>query len=131
MPWLTPRREVTVPPPSAAFTEQAVLVRLAANDRSWVASLPAVPGDRVLTVSVGRAGLLPVPAEELAARGYRVVGVAHTLGPHVDVLVPLSLQSHHPTWWESMIRRAERVFDLRLGPVRLVLAEELQLHTAS
>lgn len=119
-----------MPPSSIPTTGQAVLVRLAATDRRWVASLPAVPGDRALTVSVGRPGLLPVPADDLATRGYRVVGVATRVGPYVDVLVPLSLQASEPTWWESLIRRAERVFDLRLGPVRLVLAEELELHAA-
>lgn len=134
MPGLAPRCEVTVRPSSTATTGPAtgpaVLVRLAAADRRWVEHLPAVPGDRALTVSVGRPELLPVPAEDLASRGYRVVGVSHRVGSYVDVLVPLSFQTSEPIWWESLVRRAERVFDLRLGPVRLVLAEDLQLHAA-
>ncbi|MFP4635139.1 MAG: hypothetical protein ACLFRD_04690 [Nitriliruptoraceae bacterium] len=128
MPGLTLRREVDVPPSSTAATEPSVLVRLAAPDRGWVEHLPAVPGASVLTVSVGHAGLLPVPADELTARGYRIVGITPTVGAHVDVLVPLALGTAHPGWWQDLVTRAERVFDLRLGPVRLVLADEIELH---
>lgn len=108
-----------------------MLVRLAAPDRGWVQRLPAVPDEPVLTVSVGHEGLLPVPADELRARGYRVVGTSATLGSHVDVLVPLALGTAHPSWWQALVTRAERVFDLRLGPVRVVLAAEIELHGAA
>ncbi len=112
-------------------TEGAVIVRLRAEDRGWIGELPVVPGARTLTVTVGRADLLPVPVEELLARGYRLVGVAaehRPIGPTVDVLVPASLREEASDWWEQLEPLAERVFDLRMGPVRLVLAAEIDVH---
>jgi hypothetical protein len=112
-------------------TDGAVIVRLRASDRSWIRELPVVPGSRTLTVTVGRADLLPVPVEELLARGYRLVGVAaehRPIGPTVDVLVPAGLRESAPDWWAQLQPLAERVFDLRMGPVRAVLAAEIELH---
>jgi hypothetical protein len=44
------------------------------------------------------------------------------------VLVPGDLRHAHPRWWASLHALAERVFDLRHGPVQQVLAAELDLH---
>jgi hypothetical protein len=46
----------------------------------------------------------------------------------VDVLVPRTLRDAEPLWWDAVRSSAERIFDLRLGPVRFVLAAELELH---
>lgn len=108
----------------------AVMVRLRASDRGWIRELPAVPGGRVLTVTVGRPDLLPVPADDLVTRGYRLVGVAaehRPIGPTVDVLVPAVLRDD-PVWWPQLQPLAERVFDLRMGPVRQLLAAEIDVH---
>jgi hypothetical protein len=112
-------------------TDGAVIVRLRAPDRHWISELPPVPGSGTLTVTVGRADLLPVPVEELMSRGYRLVGVAaehRPIGPTVDVLVPAGLREAEPQWWRQLAPLAERVFDLRMGPVRLVLAAEIAVH---
>ncbi len=109
----------------------AVIVRLRAPDRSWVSQLPVVPGDLTLTVTVGRSDLLPVPVDELVGRGYRLVGVAaehRPIGPTVDILVPMPLRQERPDWWGQLAPLAERVFDLRMGPVRQLLAAEIELH---
>lgn len=111
-------------------TDGTVIVRLRAEDQGWIHQLPVVRG-RSLTVTVGRADLLPVPAEELLARGYRLVGVAaehRPIGPAVDVMVPASLREEQPGWWAQLEPLAERVFDLRMGPVRQVLAAEIDVH---
>ncbi len=127
---LPPNREVVVSPPPVAVAEKAVLARLPAADRRWVSTLPPAPLGRTLTVSVGRPGLLPVAPDELIAAGYRVVGVAGGPdGGHLDVLVPMELRRTDPDWWAELVARAVRVFDLRMGPVRFVLAAELELHT--
>ena len=108
-----------------------VLVRLRATDRAWAAALPPVPAGEVLTVTVGHPQLLPTPADDLVAGGYRIVGVAATadpLGLSVDVLVPGHLRVGHPAWWERFAPLAERVFDLRLGPVQQLLAAQLADH---
>jgi hypothetical protein len=122
----TPRGAATESP-----TDGAVIVRLGAVDRTWAGSLPAVPGGHTLTVTVGHPMLLPVPSADLRTNGYRLVGVASAarpVGPTVDVLVPRDVRKRHPTWWRALLSRAERVFDLRHGPVLRVLAAELELH---
>lgn len=108
-----------------------VLVRVRVRDRNWAASLPAVPAGEPLTVSVGDPTLLPTPADDLVAGGYRIVGVASeraSIGRSVDVLVPAALRHSYPGWWQRFAPLAERVFDLRLGPVRRILAGQLALH---
>ncbi len=131
--------------PPIAVPEGAVLVRVPASDRSWVRGLPAVPGGHVLTVTVSHPALLPVPVDALVAGGYRIAGVPeragaeHTTGGSsdvggrstVDVLVPVEVQERYPAWWRDLLGRADRAFDLRLGPVVRVLAAELALHLRS
>lgn len=127
-----PIRKAAVSPPPSPVTDGSVLVRVPAHDRGWVRALPATPDGEVLTVTVGHAELLPVPSDDLAAHGYRIVGVASAhrpVGPVVDVLVPLALRIRQPDWWAVLLGMAERVFDLRLGPVQQVLAGELALHS--
>ncbi len=123
-----PAREL----PSAS--DGSVLVRVRASGPGWITQLPVVPGDRTLTVTVGHPSLLPVPVDELIAAGYRIVGAAdgeRSFGPCVDIYVPAELRTGHPAWWRSMAEVADRVFDLRMGPVWTVLGEELELHLAA
>lgn len=111
-----------------------VLVRVRATGNGWARSLPPVPTGVVLTVSVGSPDLLPTPADDLVAGGYRIVGVAaapRQVAGVIDVLVPATLRQAHPDWWARFAPLALRVFDLRLGPVREVLAPELDLHLAA
>jgi hypothetical protein len=118
-------------PLGAAFADGDVLVRLPAPDRSWPRSLPAAPDGWLLTVTLGHPRLVPVDADRLDAAGYRIVGTAsehRPIGLVVDVLVPAALRTAEPDWWGLVLARAERVFDLRLGPVQQVLAAELELH---
>jgi hypothetical protein len=117
---------VTAPP----LPEGAVLLRLAVTGASWPETLPSVPVGSRVTVTVGRAELLP---DRLAAatRGYLVVGAAsdtRPLGDVVDLLVLPELQQAAPRWWSELLGRAHRAFDLRHGPVQRVLGAELALH---
>jgi hypothetical protein len=109
-----------------------VLVRLPAIDEAWAATLPPAPGGHVLTLTLGHPALLPGPGATSLPAGYRIVGVAterRPIGRTVDVFVPALVRSEHPDWWTATLHLAERVFDLRLGPVQRVLAAELELHT--
>ena len=118
-------------PTSDVPTDGAVLVRIGANERTWASTLPVVPDGRVLTVTVGHPSLFPVPIDDLVDGGYRVVGIAaehRPIGRTIDVLVPRDLREDAPAWWSELVARAERVFDLRHGPVQRVLAAELELH---
>lgn len=125
------RDEVEVHGRARELPEGTLLVRVPAADRTWARHLPPVPAGRTLTVTVGHADLAPVPADDLVASGYRIVGVAtdhRPLGRLVDVCVPPDLRTGHPGWWVALVERADRVFDPRLGPVARVLAAELDLH---
>ena len=117
--------------PATPPADGSVLVRVTARDHTWPRQLPAVPGDAVLTVTVGHPDLLPVAVDDLVSGGYRIAGVAsehRPVGRNVDVLVPADLRTRYPDWWQALAGNAERVFDLRLGPVLRVLAAELDLH---
>jgi hypothetical protein len=119
----------TLPPP---VTDGDVLVRLPAGEADWPAALPPVPDDHVLTLTLGHPCLFPPLAHAPLAAGYRLVGVAteqRPIGLTVDVYVPAVVRETHPLWWRAFLVGAERVFDLRLGPVQRVLAAELALHT--
>lgn len=119
---------------AAASTPPAdgtVLVRIPVPGRTWLRLLPPVPAGWTLTVTLGTADLGPVPADDLVACGYRIAGVApgdHPPGRIVDVLVPPEVRTAHPDWWASLRVLADRLFDLRMGPVQAVLAAELSLH---
>lgn len=121
-------------PPGDALTDGALLVRLAAPDRGWAARLPAVPQGRTLTVTVGHPTLLPVAVDDLVSGGYRLAGVASAerpVGLSVDVLVPRELREDQPAWWSRLLAGAERVFDLRHGPVLRVLEDQLRMHVGA
>lgn len=119
-----------MPPTVPTLPEDAVLLRLPVVDRGWPSQLPAPPRGTRVTVTVGQAELLPDPADA-SDRGYLVVGAAsdaRPIGAVVDVLVPRALQEDAPAWWQDLLARAHRAFDLRLGPVQQVLGAELALH---
>lgn len=117
-----------------AITDGDVLVRLPAADETWATTLPPLPRGVVVTVTLGHPRLVPNSTQDPLGAGYRVVGVAtehRPIGPVVDLFVSAGLRDAHPEWWTALLARAERVFDLRLGPVQRVLATELALHTRS
>jgi hypothetical protein len=125
-----PEDQVT-PLEQPRLSDGAVLVRVRADGPEWVGRLPSAPAAWVLTVTVGHPSLLPVSVDELLASGYRIVGVARdgeSFGSCVDVFVPAQLREQAPAWWDEMTRAADRIFDLRMGPVWSVLGQELELH---
>lgn len=107
-----------------------MLVRIPARDRDWPLLLPAAPKNVHLTVTLGHPKLCPLD-DTAQDRGYQVVGVAaghRPIGACVDVWLPQAVLTHHATWAAPFRGLAERVFDLRLGPVRFALEHELALH---
>jgi len=116
----------------ARSAEGPVLVRIAADDPAWVHGLPSLPESLRVGVTVGDASLT-VHAEELAARGYDLIDVVPGRRPglHADVLVTAALREQHPRWFSAMLLVAQRVFDLRFGPVQIALHDELVAHLPS
>jgi hypothetical protein len=120
---------VTVRP--LALPADAVLLRLPVEGRDWPTTLPAVPEGGQVTVTLGHPELVPADPGPARARGYHVVGAAsehRPLGSVADLLITADLRDAAPAWWEALLGRASRVFDLRLGPVQQVLSAELALH---
>lgn len=112
----------------------AVLVRVFAHGPLWHRTLPPVPGDAPVTVTVSDRRLVADEDDAPPDRGgYRVTGVVSVLRPEgsgdvVDLLVTPELREQHPDWWAELAERASRIFDLRFGPVRKLLGPALRLH---
>lgn len=109
--------------------EGPVLVRVPADGDAWVQGLPPVPDLERVGVTVGDAALRDDRAA-LAARGFDLIDVVpgRRPGRHADLLVPAHLRESHPRWFAALLLVAERVFDLRFGPVHVALHDELVAH---
>jgi hypothetical protein len=109
----------------------SVLLRVVADDASWIERVPPVPTGHVVPVTVDGPALARVPVDELVARGYRIrATVPAPMDGHgaVDLLVLPRLRSEHPGWWADACAAADRLFDLELGPVRLLFTPTLREH---
>jgi len=106
-----------------------VLVRIAAAGSGWVQGLPPVPDTERIGVTVGDAALR-VDRDALALRGYDLIDVVpgRRPGRHADLLVVSHLRETHPRWFAALLLVADRVFDLRFGPVHVALHDELVAH---
>lgn len=105
-------------------------MRIGARDRDWPELLPITPKNLRLTVTLGHPKLCPI-TDTAETRGYTVVGVAsghRPIGACVDVWLPQFVLTRHADWVREFRSLAERVFDLRLGPVRFALGPELAMH---
>jgi hypothetical protein len=109
--------------------EGPVLVRIDARSADWVLGLPAVPEALSVSVTVGDPSLRD-DARELAKRGYDLIEVVpgRSPGRHADLLVPAALRDDHVRWFAALLLVAQRVFDLRFGPVHIALHDELMAH---
>lgn len=106
-----------------------MLVRIDAEDRTWVQGLPSLPDDVRIGVTVGDPSLRGDSAA-LEARGYDLIDVipGRRPGRHADLLVTAAVRAAHPRWFAALLLVAGRVFDLRFGPVQTVLHDELVAH---
>lgn len=118
---------------TAAALDGAVLVRLRLTGPGDFDALPAVPGPRRCTVTVNLVDVATLPLVDLARRGYRVTAYANVRAassPCADVLVPAPLVAND-TWFTALVRMAERVYALDMGPVQRLFAGELAAHEAA
>jgi hypothetical protein len=114
---------------SARPAEGPVLVRVIASTSDWVHILPLVPDAQRVGVTVGDPTLRS-DGDALALRGYDLIQVVpgRRPGRHADLLVHAALREAHPRWFSALLLVADRVFDLRFGPVHLALHAELVAH---
>ena len=113
----------------ARAADGPVLVRVDASASDWVRGLPSVPDGRRVGVTVG-SDELRAAADELAARGYELLGVVpgRRSGLPADILVTGAMRESDARWFPALLLVAARVFDLRFGPVQVALADELAAH---
>lgn len=109
--------------------EGPVLVRITADGTDWVQGLPPVPGPDRVGVTVGDAAL-EADRDALALRGLDLIGTVpgRRPGRHADLLITAELRRTHPRWFAALLLVADRVFDLRFGPVHVALHDELVAH---
>lgn len=108
----------------------AALVRVLARGGEWIHRLPDVPAGGTVTVSIGTTAHRDVADLDLLRSGYRVVGPhpRSRLPEGVELLVTAEMMAAHPQWWQAVLRVADKAFDLRLGPVQLVMGNHLTPH---
>ena len=113
----------------ARAADGPVLVRVDASGDDWLLGLPSLPDAARIGVTVGDAALLR-DGDALALRGYDLVQVVpgRRPGMHADLLVPAALREAHARWFSALLLVADRVFDLRVGPVQIALHAELMAH---
>ena len=107
----------------------SLLVRLPVDLATSVQALPAPPPRCTVTATVADGAADPTTAQVLAERGYRFAGELSTT-PHgrIDLLITPELRAAAPGWWREVVTRAERVYDLEMGPVQRVLAGAIETH---
>lgn len=108
----------------------AALVRVLATDGTWIRRVPEVPNGATVTVSIGTRAHRDVSDLDLLRSGYRIVGPhpGSSLPKGVELLVPGDLMASEPAWWRALLEVADQAFDLRLGPVQVVLGNHLTPH---
>jgi hypothetical protein len=105
-------------------------VRVDASDPTWSVGLPHAPHPWGPTVSI-LGERRDRESADLARRGYRLVGIGPARAGAdrtADLLVPEALRDEAPQWWRPVLLLAQRVFDLRMGPVVWALEEVLRVH---
>lgn len=108
----------------------SALVRIEAAGADWIDRLPPVPAGHVVTVAVGSPAHREVTDDALSATGYRIVGPQPNtaLPAAVELLVPGALMVAEPQWWSRILGVADQAFDLRLGPVQMIMGNHLPVH---
>lgn len=115
--------------------EQYLCVEIAIADGAWVERLPPVPGGRraiPVTLSFDDLELAARDRTAVTDLGYLTIGTAG-VGHVTDVahlLVVTAAADDHPRWWRTLLDLADRVYDLRFGPVQMALRDVLALHLA-
>jgi hypothetical protein len=107
-----------------------MLVGRPATD-AWLSELPPAPQGADVTVSLTDATAAIRHAAELAALGYRSVGVAgcgREDAPTAHFLVPRALALVEAQWLRTLLGAEGRLYEPSMGPVRLVFAPVLAAH---
>ena len=113
-----------------ADQQLSLCVEVCVEDATWIEDLPPAPANRHITLSFDSARLMARDQRAVEQLGYVTVGVG-TVGHVQDVahlLISLEIVNAHPRWWRALLDLAQRVYDLRFGPVQLALRDVLTRH---
>ena len=126
----------------------AVLVRHPVAPSEWWRELPEVPGSTIVTASFptplnahsarprpSQNGSQPTSILDARTGGYRQVVAPYPPGLQesgeglsADVLVTAAMRESHDEWWTQLKGGAQRIFDLRMGPVLSAFEAVLARH---
>lgn len=108
----------------------SLCVEVRVEEATWIEDLPPVPADRRISLSFDAAAYVTRDRRAVEELGYVCVGVGAVR--HVTdvahLLVPPDAVENHTRWWRTMLDLAERVYDLRFGPVQMALCDVLAAH---
>lgn len=108
----------------------SLCVEVSVQDATWIEDLPPAPANRLISVSFDSARFVARDRQAVEELGYVCVGVG--VATHVSdvahLLVSHDIIDAHTRWWRALLDLAQRVYDLRFGPVQMVLRDVLALH---
>jgi len=108
----------------------SLCVEVCVEDATWIEDLPPAPANRLISVSFDSARFVARDRQAVEELGYVCVGVG--VAGHVSdvahLLVTPDVIEAHTRWWRALLDLAQRVYDLRFGPVQMVLRDVLALH---
>ena len=113
-----------------ADQQLSLCVEVRVTDAAWIEDLPPAPANRHITMSFDSARFVARDQRAVEQLGYVSVGVG-AIGHAQDVahlLVSLEIVNGHQRWWRALLDLAQRVYDLRFGPVQLALRDVLVRH---
>lgn len=111
------------------------ILRLLTGADGWAEDIPPAPRRHRITVTFSTMDALALHGEAMQLLGYEVAGVRSCpLGEPrscADLLVPSLLVESRSRWMRALSDRADRVFNLRAGPVALAFGDVVDAHLSA
>lgn len=108
----------------------SLCVEVCVEDATWIEDLPPVPADHHVSVSFDSSASVARDRRAVEELGYVCVGVGAVrhVSDVAHLLVAPDIVEAHTRWWRTMLDLAQRVYDLRFGPVQMALRDVLVAH---
>ena len=127
-------RAISTAPTARLPQADGVILRLRTGGDGWAEDIPPAPPHHLVTVTFTTLDARALHADAIDLLGYRVAGIRPCpFGEpysYADLLVPPDLAESRIRWWYAISERADRVFNVRAGPVAMVFADVLAAHRA-
>lgn len=108
----------------------SLCVEVGVDDVAWIEDLPPAPANHRVSVSFDDGAYVARDRRAVEELGYVCVGVGAVrhVSDVAHLLVPHEVVEAHTRWWRTLLDLAQRVYDLRFGPVQMALREVLVVH---